>query len=466
LKRLPYRGGNWNNAAITGVFALNLNNARTNSNANIGARPALEMCPKRPAYRASRQRLSQKDAHSPAKAKARSRKTEQAGRSSSASDRSTLPPNDSEQDMAQTYTNLFEQIYDFERLHAAYRRARLGKRDRMAVLRFEQNLEGELIQLQNELIWDEYRTGRYHRFCIYEPKPREVAALPFRDRVLQHSLVAAIEPIWERRFIADSYACRPGRGMHRGADRAQAMMRRVLREHGQVYALKADISKYFASIDHGVLRQLLRRHIACPRTLVLCDQIIASTAAPDDLAPRGLPIGNLTSQLWANVYLHELDRFAKHELRLKHYVRYMDDFVVLHHDKAALHAIRAQIEAFLWGQLRLRTNAKTQIFPVSSGRGRGLDFLGYHIWPTHRRLRRASIRRIVRSLKRAQRLYAAGAIEIEHVGRSVASWVAHARGADTYRLRRKLLAEFAFCKAGDCSARRSKPPCPRNPHDR
>ena len=135
MKRLPIRGGNWNNAAITGVFALNLNNDRTNSNANIGARPALEMCPKRPAYRASRQRLSQKDAHSPAKARARSRKTEQAGRSSSASDRSALPPIDSGQDMAQTYTKLFEQIYDFERLHAAYRRARLGKRDRMAVLR-------------------------------------------------------------------------------------------------------------------------------------------------------------------------------------------------------------------------------------------------------------------------------------------------------------------------------------------
>ncbi|MGD9872380.1 MAG: reverse transcriptase domain-containing protein [Thauera sp.] len=346
--------------------------------------------------------------------------------------------------MAQTYTNLFEQIYDFERLHAAYRRARLGKRDRMAVLRFEQNLEGELIQLQNELIWGEYRTGRYHRFCIYEPKAREVAALPFRDRVLQHSLVAAIEPIWERRFIADSYACRPGRGMHRGADRAQAMMRRVLREHGQVYALKADISKYFASIDHGVLRQLLRRHIACPRTLALCDQIIASTAAPDDLAPRGLPIGNLTSQLWANVYLHELDRFAKHELKLKHYIRYMDDFVVLHHDKAALHAIRAQIEAFLWDQLRLRTNAKTQIFPVSAKHGRGLDFLGYHMWPTHRRLRKSSIRRIVRTLKKARRLYAAGEIELDQVRASVQSWIAHASGASAYGLRAKLLSSFRF----------------------
>lgn len=346
--------------------------------------------------------------------------------------------------MAQTYTNLFEQIYGFESLHAAYRRARVGKRDRMAVLRFEQDLEGELIQLQNELIWGEYRTGRYHRFHVYEPKPREVAALPFRDRVLQHSLVAAIEPIWERRFIADSYACRPGRGMHRGADRAQAMMRRVLREHGQVYALKADISKYFASIDHGVLRRLLRRHIACPRTLELCDQIIASTAELGDLAPCGLPIGNLTSQLWANVYLHELDRLAKHTLKIEHYIRYMDDFVVVHHDKAYLHEIRARMEAFLWDQLRLRTNAKTQIFPVSAGRGRGLDFLGYHMWPTHRRLRKSSIRRIVRTLKKARQLYAAGEIELDQVQASVRSWVAHASNADAYGLRSRLLSGFVF----------------------
>lgn len=350
--------------------------------------------------------------------------------------------------MAQTYTNLYAQIYDFEALHTAYKRARLGKRNRMAVMRFEQDLEGELIQLQNELIWGEYRTGRYHRFHIYEPKPRQVAALPFRDRVLQHSLVAAIEPIWERRFIAESYACRPGRGMHRGADRAQAMLRRVLREHGRVYALKADIAKYFASIDHGILRQLLRRHIACPRTLALCDEIISSSADPDELAPRGLPIGNLTSQLWANVYLHELDRFAKHALKLRHYIRYMDDFVVVHHDKAALHEIRAQIESFLWGQLRLRTNAKTQIFPVSAKHGRGLDFLGYHMWPTHRRLRKSSVRRIVRTLKKARRLYAEGAIELDQVRASVQSWVAHASNADAYGLRRRLLSSFKFSFSG------------------
>jgi len=152
-----------------------------------------------------------------------------------------------------TCKNIFPKVYDFDALYKAYYRARLGKRDRPSVQVFEQNLEGNLFDLQNELIWNQYQTSQYHMFHVYEPKLRIVASLPFRDRVLQHALVSAIEPIWESRFIDHSYACRPGCGMHRGADTVQGMMRKVQREHGQVYALKADISKYFASINHGIL---------------------------------------------------------------------------------------------------------------------------------------------------------------------------------------------------------------------
>lgn len=347
--------------------------------------------------------------------------------------------------MAKTYNNLFPQIYDFETLLAAYRRARRGKRDRHEVRRFEQDLEGNLIQLQNELIWGEYETGRYRCFMVEEPKRREVAALPFRDRVVQHALVSVTEPLWERRFIADSYACRPGRGTHRGADRAQAMLRQVKRQHGKVYALKADIAKYFASIDHGVLKQLLRRRIACRRTLALADSIIDSTDA-GHRPGVGLPIGNLTSQLWANVYLHELDEFVKHGLRERHYVRYMDDFVVIHHDKAHLHQVRAQIEAFLADALRLRTNSKTQVFPVGAIGGRALDFLGYRIWPTHRKLRKSSISRITRTLRRFQRWYAAGRIALSRVRASVMSWLAHAAQANARGLVRYVLGRTTFTR--------------------
>ncbi len=352
--------------------------------------------------------------------------------------------------MAKTYNHLFELVYDFEALHAAYRRARAGKRDRLEVQKFEQDLEGNLIQLQNELIWNSYKTGEYRTFSVYEPKEREVAALPFRDRVVQHALVAVIEPIWERRFIADSYACRPSRGTHRGADRAQGMLRQVKREHGRVYVLKADISKYFASIDHAVLRMLLRRRIACRRTLGLLDQIIESANALNPKSGVGLPIGNLTSQLFANIYLHELDEFVKHGLREKNYVRYMDDFIVVHHDKENLQHVRLLIEEFLQDKLKLKTNHKTQVFPVGTISGRALDFLGYRIWPTHRKLRRASIGRIRRTMKRLSRLYAEGRINLDRIGMSISSWLAHASHANARGLIEKTLAAYGFKRQGRC----------------
>lgn len=356
-------------------------------------------------------------------------------------DRSLLPPHWGYL-MAKTYNNLLPLIYDFANLELAYKKARSGKRDRREVQQFELDLEGNLIGLQNSLIWGTYRTGEYRRFTITEPVKRSIAALPFRDRVLQHAIVNIIEPIWECRFIDDSYACRPGRGTHKGADRAQAMLRTVKRNHGRLYVFKADIAKYFYSIDHQILKRLIRRRIACKGTLALLDEIIDSTIV--DGKAVGLPIGNLTSQLFANVYMHELDEFAKHALRERYYVRYMDDFIIVHHDKKHLRDLRVQVEAFLWDNLRLRTNAKTQIFPVGLISGRGLDFLGYRIWPTHRKLRISSIKRIKTSLRRLARRYAAGLIGLADIHPTVRSWVAHASHANTHGLRRALLSAFTF----------------------
>lgn len=345
-----------------------------------------------------------------------------------------------------TYNNLFERIYSFESLYRAYRRARLGKRQRVSVMVFEQDLEGNLIQLQNELVWNMYQTGNYHRFQVYEPKQREVAALPFRDRVVQHSLVSVIEPIWESRFIADSYACRPGRGLHKGTDRVQGMMRATLREHGQVFALKLDVRKFFASVDHEVMRKLLRRHIACERTLDLCDGILASSLKAPTLTPKGLPIGNLTSQLWANVYLHELDSYAKHDLRVENYARYMDDVVVIHHDKAYLQDLRAKFTDFLRDELRLEVNDKTQVFPVATKHGRALDYLGYRIWPTHRLIRKNSIKRMLRTFRQLSKRFATGEIDFTPIRQSVASWVGHCSHANTHGLRAHVFGKFVLRK--------------------
>lgn len=349
-----------------------------------------------------------------------------------------------------TYSNLFPLVYDFENLYQGYLRARRGKRHHAEVLKFEANLEGELIQLQNELIWGEYRTGQYREFYVHEPKTRLVAALPFRDRVVQHSLVAAIEPIWENRFIHHSYACRPGRGMHAGALQAQHWLREVERKHGKAYVLKADVRKYFPSINQDILLAMLARRIKCQRTMALLTEIINSWAP-------GLPIGNLTSQLCANVYLHELDHYVKQHLREHRYIRYMDDWVIIHHDKAHLHKLRRHLEGWLKTNLALELNGKTQVFPVATRHGRALDFLGYRMWTTHRKIRKGSVRRMKARLKHMRYEYARGKIGPQEIQNRINSWIGHAKFADTWRIRSVVLNGARFRRRSNGTA------CPDNP---
>lgn len=338
-----------------------------------------------------------------------------------------------------THSNLFPGVYHFDSLHAAYIRARRGKRHTAEVLRFERDLEGEIIQIQNELIWNEYATGPYRIFYVHEPKTRLVAALPFRDRVVHHSLIAQMEPIWEARFIHHSYACRPGKGMHAGADQAQKWLRDVERQHGRAYVLKADVSKYFPSICRTTLYGLLARRVRCQRTLALCADILRSWAP-------GLPIGNLTSQLWANIYLHELDKFAKQRLRLRRYTRYMDDFVVVHHDKDYLHYVREQIADWLYANLHLTLNNKTQVFPVARHYGRALDFLGYRMWAHRRRLRPDSVKRMHRRMRHMQGQFARGEIDHGDIRQRVASWGGHARRANSRGLQSQIFQKHPFAR--------------------
>jgi RNA-directed DNA polymerase len=356
--------------------------------------------------------------------------------------------------MATTYTNLWPRILDWETLVEAWRRTAKGRTRQRDVIAFKADLEPNLIAIQESLIHKTYRTGPYHHFFVFEPKKREIASLPLKDRVVQHALVQVIEPIFEARFIDQSFACRTGKGAHQGADTLQRYLREVQREHGQIHALKADISKYFPSICHDVLRRIIRRHVACPDTLWLIDEIIASSAEPGALLPRGIPIGNLASQMFANIYLHELDHFVKHTLREARYVRYMDDFVIVHHDKAHLHETRRAIEDFLHAELGLRTNNKTQVFPVRTG-GQAVDFLGYRIWPTHRALRKDSIHRMKRKMRRMARLYHEGRISWDEIDPVIMSWIGHARHADTYNLRSKVLGGVGFVPPPLCMRLRS-----------
>lgn len=361
--------------------------------------------------------------------------------------------------MAKTYNNLLPKIYDYENLEKAYKLARAGKRHREEVMRFHYNYESNLINIQNHLINGTWKTGRYRPFILTEPVYRVGAALPFEDRVLHHAIMNIINPIFERSFIADTYACIAGRGTHAGADRAQYMMRKVKRSHGVVYVFKADISGYFYNINHAILKRLIRRRIACKATLRVIDEIIDSTATGNN--PKGIPLGNLTSQLFANIYLGALDDYIKHTLRIKNYVRYMDDFVVIHHDKKYLHEIRRDIERFLLDELALTTNRKTQVFKID--KHRGLDFLGYRTWTTHRKLRKCSVKRVRKRLRKMQIAYAQGDIGMKEVLQSVNSWLAHASHADTHTLVNRVLNSTTFtrgvwheCRAGNDTRRAAK----------
>lgn len=344
-----------------------------------------------------------------------------------------------------TFKHLYPRICAFENLELAFRKARRGKRGRPDVAAFEVDMDLELLALQEELVAGAYRPGRYRHFTIYEGKPRRISAAPFRDRVVHHALCNVIEPIWEARFIHDSYACRAGKGTHAALDRCTRFARRY------PYVLQADIVQFFPSVDHTVLRELLARYIADAATMTLIDRIIASGAGihaagyemqwfpGDDLLaatrPRGLPIGNQTSQFWANVYLNELDQFVKTTLHCPAYVRYCDDLLLFAADKPTLHRWRREIEQFLMA-LRLKIHEdRTAVYPVAAG----IPFLGFRVYPDHRRLARANGVRFQRRLRPLLRRYAAGQVDLARVHASVHGWIGHAAHGDTWGLRRRLL---------------------------
>lgn len=334
-------------------------------------------------------------------------------------------------------SDIWGKIASFESLHAGYQKARRGKRFEDETIRFGNNLEEELISLLDELKSGAYHTGKYRRFYIHEPKLREIAALPFRDRVVQHALVAAIEPIVGKEFIFDSYACQAGKGTHAGADRLTTYLRQAHRKWTSTYILKADISKYYASVDHTILIDLFHKKIDCPRTMQLIEDIIYSW---NEEVGCGIPIGNLTSQLFANLYLNELDHFVKDDLRSEMYIRYMDDFVLLGPDKIRLRQDCYTIETFLVDRLRLFLNNRTDIFCEAQG----VNFLGYRIWRTHRLLRKSSVRRMKRKLRAFARNYTTGEIESKKIQASIMSWLGHAKHANTYNLRKKILNNFTL----------------------
>ncbi|MCM1059684.1 MAG: reverse transcriptase/maturase family protein [Eubacterium sp.] len=348
-----------------------------------------------------------------------------------------------------TIKNLFDKIIDFENLYMAWESARKGKRYREEIMIFSDNLEANLIDIQNHLIYGTYKVGKYRPFYIYEPKKRLIMALPFRDRVVQWAIYRQLFPILNRQFIFDSYACRPGKGTQKAVARLQYWLRQTSRKPQKYYYLKLDIAKYFYRVDHRILEDILRRKIKDKRLVDLLVSIINSEemkfglpvgidpdkcAAADRLANVGMPIGNLTSQMFANLYLHELDMFAKHELRLHYYIRYMDDIIILHSDKKYLQEVKDAIETFLFDNLRLQLNKKTAIRPC----GMGIEFVGYRVWATHRKLKRKTALKIKHAVKGIKNKWESGAMTQEAFDRRIASYKGLLTYCNSYGLRKKL----------------------------
>lgn len=321
--------------------------------------------------------------------------------------------------MAKKFRNLIDVITSDAVMRLAYRRTCRGRRLSAGALEFKEWSEVNLRDLAESMRAGSYRPDAARVFTIYEPKPRIITAASFRDRVAQHALCAVISPIFERTLLPRTYACRAGLGTHAGVVAVQADLRRL---GMPLYALKTDFSKYFASIDRVVLRGLIRRKISCAATLRLIEAITPPVGV-------GVPIGALTSQLWANVYGGVVDRHLQMQLGARHWHRYMDDIVVLGHDVGWLRATRASIEVVAAETLHLRFS-HWSVQPVS----RGVNFLGYRIWPTHKLLRRSSVARAKRALAALRRRG-----DIEGLTRFIAAWTGHAKWADSHNL---------FCSIG------------------
>ncbi len=345
---------------------------------------------------------------------------------------------------------LWSEVYSFAALCRAARKAERRKRSRRSTGRFAFFRELELLRLYEELRDRRYRPGGYRTFFVHEPKRRLISAAPFRDRVVHHALTSVLEPIFERAFVFDSYACRVGKGTHAAVRRCQEFAQKF------PFVLKADIRKFFPSIDHQILKRLIRRKIKDPDVLWLCDLIIDHSnpqepvldwfPGDDLLSPserrRGVPLGNQTSQFFANVYLDPLDHFVTEQLRPGGYIRYVDDFLVFARSKAELSDCRRRIAEFL-AALRLKPHQKKNvIFPVRCG----IPFLGYRVFPTHRLLAKSNLRRFWKRVRRMQCAFREGRITLPKIRQRIMSWLGHARQANSKRLIRRLLREITFSK--------------------
>jgi retron-type reverse transcriptase len=334
----------------------------------------------------------------------------------------------------------FEQITSIEALFAAWEIFQKGKRGRRDVQGFWRRLEGNIFSLRRELLSGAYKHGAYESFFVHDPKPRHIRKAKVRDRVVHQALYTVLNELWEPRLIHDVYSARVGKGTHYGVNRLSMMLRQVSRNSTRsCWALKCDIRRLYDSMDHGVLLKLIRQKISDDRVMGIIESVVTSFHT-DGNPGKGMPIGNITSQIFTNIYLNELDHFVKHELRVRFYGRFSDDFVLVSSRRSDILECRARIAEFLSARLRLSLHPhKVSLRPFHQG----IDFLGYVLLPHHRHVRSSTRRRMLRRLESKAFGTFSGEAPGQALAQSLASYLGMLGHANTFELRRVLKNAYA-----------------------
>jgi len=340
-----------------------------------------------------------------------------------------------------TYKNIYPKLCSFKNLELAFRKASKGKSKKFYVIEFKKNLKQNLLDFKKELEWETYKPSKLTKFTIRDPKTRLIRKLIFKDRIVHHAVVNILEPIYEARFITDNYANRLNKGTISALEKLDKFKRKVSK-NGQLvphaltnnmikgYVFKADIRKFFDSINQAKMIEILKRKIKDEKIIWLVIKILKNF----DDKRKGMPLGNMTSQFFANVYLNDLDQFIKRRLKAKNYLRYVDDFVILHQSKEKLKEYKDKIEKYLMNlKLELHPD-KSKIFPLY----KGVDFLGFKVFYSHKRARKRNVNHFKKRLEKFKKSYAYGDISKSKFIASVEGWLAYIMWGNTYNLRQKL----------------------------
>ena len=341
--------------------------------------------------------------------------------------------------MPKKIKNLFYKNLTFDKLYQAHLRARNHKTYKNEVISFEFNLENNITNLLRNLQNGTYKLGKYFVFTIYEPKERKIQALPYKDRIVHQWYVEEfIKPYIVPKFIYNSFACLEDKGTHKAVEEVQKEMRIMKRTYENFWILKCDIKKFFYSINPRILFEIMKKYIAAVHILNLTRILIFNGTVNN--TQIGIPIGNYTSQFFANIYLNELDQYIKRTLKIKYYTRYMDDFILILKNKQECIYIKNLIEHFLNETLNLELNYKSRYYPYKMG----VNFCGYRIFTTHKLLRTSSKKKIKKNVKIWNKQHENHTLNYYYALQSLNSWIGHSSHCNSYLLQKKILNSCNF----------------------